>query len=122
MIAYLADALERATHRQRLDFVVECVLCTGPESQYPALWKALADIVSDWEPGHEPSGMDSRLLVALADIDPQAVAWLARVFMQSSDPVRQGVGREIEVTRTRLQEIDHDVREAMRVHWPVADS
>lgn len=117
MIEYLADVLERSTSRQRMEFVVEAMLCTGPERNFPELWKALADLVSDWEPGTPPSPVDSRVTVALSDVDDMTQAQMSRLMMGTRDPIKVGVGREIECARMLLIQLDHAVKEAMRPNF-----
>ena len=94
---------------------------TRPGSHFPDLWKAFADIVSEWEPGITPGPPDARLMVALADLSDYLTAYVAARLAGSDDPVRAALAREVIGARMQLMELAHAVNDAMRPRWPADD-
>jgi hypothetical protein len=87
------------------------------------LWRALADLVSGWEPTSTPTGLDARLTAACAELPQSVVRGLgARLIDMDDDPLMVALGKEIEIARMRLLDLDAQLWHAMRVEWPENDN
>lgn len=119
----LDAALAQASNNYRVRFVVAAMKYSAPEGNRPEFWRAVADVVSSWEPDTPPTGLDARLLAACVAIpDDMLACVVGRMVAMTDDPVMVALGLEVEAARMRLREIDHEVWDAMRTHWPAVDS
>jgi hypothetical protein len=122
MTPQMVAALESASNRARTSLVVECALQSGPTSMAADVWRALADSISDWEPG-DPSGpVDHRLVLAVDALTDQHAYMLPRLLTSSGDDLLVSCGLEVEAARMRVLEMRHDLWEATRQTWPQTDN
>ena len=116
-------AIAAAPNGARIGFVLEAMRCTSPDHYAPQLWRALADLVSSWEPTSTPTGLDARLTAACAELPQNIVRGLgARLIDMDDHPLMVALGKEIEIARMRLLDLDAQLWHAMRVEWPENDN
>ncbi len=118
MTPQMVAALEAATNRARMSLVIDCALQSGPDAAAPQVWKALADMVSDWEPGDPPGPVDHRLVLAVDTLTDSHAYVLPRLLTSNHDELLVACGLEVEAARMRVLEMRHDLWEATRHTWP----
>jgi hypothetical protein len=115
-------ALEVTTNRQRIDLVMECLRQSDAASNAPTVWKALADMVSDWEPDDVSGPVDHRLVIAVDGLEDAHAYILPRLLTGTNDELLAACGYEVEAARMRVLEMRHDLWEATRQTWPESDN
>ncbi len=122
MTPQMIAALEATTNRQRIDLVMECLRQSDAASNAPTVWKAIADMVSDWEPDDVSGPVDHRLVIAVDGLEDGHAYILPRLLTSSRDDLLVACGLEAEAARMRVLEMRHDLWEATRQTWPESDN
>ena len=122
MTPQMIAALEATTNRQRIDLVMECLRQSDAASNAPTVWKAIADMVSDWETDDVSGPVDHRLVIAVDGLEDGHAYILPRLLTSSRDDLLVACGLEVEAARMRVLEMRHDLWEATRQTWPESDN